>query len=99
MYYVNGDPYLKKSLEKVKNIICDMIFLRIYILPIFRPPFINGRPQDSDSVFGKKRDFPLFLVTFPLVFSFAGATGGDRGALGYHWVTAGPKNIFGDMGL
>ena len=23
---------------------------------VFRPPFINGRPQDSDSVFWKKRD-------------------------------------------
>ena len=28
------------------------IVLRIFA--IFRPPFINGRPQDSDSVFGKR---------------------------------------------
>ena len=26
------------------------------IVLYFRPPFINGRPQDSDSVFGKKNE-------------------------------------------
>ena len=39
--------------------------------PIFRPPFINGRPQDTDSVFWKKKKalVPVFGAIFPL-FSF-----------------------------
>ena len=37
---------------------------------IFRPPFINGRPQDSVSVFGEKKALvPFFEVKAPL-FSF-----------------------------
>ena len=35
---------------RIKN---RKIFVLGNIKVIFRPPFINGRPQDSDSVFGK----------------------------------------------
>ena len=28
---------------------------RVQSFTFFRPPFINGRPQDSDSVFGEKK--------------------------------------------
>ena len=64
---------------------------------LFRPPFINGRPQDSDSVFGRKGHYPHFLSQ-SVPFSFTsfrghqespgvtrghqGETGGDRGRPG-----------------
>merc|ERR1712001_364742 len=38
---------------------------------LFRPPFINGRPQDSDSVFWKKKGLvPFFEVKAPLFFIY-----------------------------
>ena len=46
-----------------------IVFL-IPSLTFFRPPFINGRPQNLVSVFWKKPK-PLFLRNFPLFFSFA----------------------------
>merc|ERR1712020_265265 len=71
---------------------------------IFRPPFINGRPQDSDSVFWKSH-YPQFLSQ-SVPFSFAsffihfickkespGVTSGHQGVpLGYlrfPWVPLG----------
>merc|ERR1711884_361368 len=46
------------------NLVC-----KIHDIYFFRPPFINGRPQDSDSVFWKKAIVPFFEVKAPL-FSF-----------------------------
>ena len=81
------------------------------MLLLFRPPFINGRPQDSDSVFWKKKPLTPVFEEFSPVFLFASflkrSHQGSPGEcwtivgppLGHRWPTAGPKNIFGDMGL
>ena len=54
---------------------------------VFRPPFINGRPQDSVSVFWKKSHYSLFLEPFfPCFFHLhhfqKGVTRGKPGETG-----------------
>ena len=50
--------------------------------------------------FGEKVITPCFWAISPpffhLLHFYKGVTGGDRG---HRWPTAGPKNIFGDIGL
>ena len=42
-------------------LVCVLFFCLFSFLSLFfRPPFINGRPQDSDSVFGEKDITPIF---------------------------------------
>ena len=67
------------------------IYKKEIILAIFRPPFINGRPQETVLVFWRKKALvPVFEAIFPL-FSFAsffekespGVSGGDWGIGGH----------------
>ena len=61
--------------------------MSIYMSSFFRPPFIIGRLQDSDSVFGRKKGIsPVFEVKAPVFFICLifkkGLPGGDRGRPG-----------------
>ena len=51
------------SSEFKKNWFCSQS-----LLYFFRPPFINGRPQDSVSVFWKKALVPFFESLVPVFF-------------------------------
>ena len=77
----------------------------------FRPPFINGRPQDSVSVFGKalvpffESLVPVFFICFFIGIIFKKESpGGDRGRPGE---TGGDQDLqlvpgrdnIGDVGL
>ena len=70
---------------------------------VFRPPFINGRPQDSNSVFWAlvlvfsfspsflKRDYqPLPGITEGRSGETEGDQGSTRPLLGHRWATIGP---------
>ena len=57
----SNDFWVSKALQT--NLNCDDIFSAIS----FRPPFINGRPQDSVSVFGEGI-CPYFWSLSPLFF-------------------------------
>ena len=68
----------------------------------FRPPFINGRPQDSDSVFWKKKKKPLTPVfeEFSPVFFISiifkkESPGVTRGC---QWETEGDRGRPGETG-
>merc|ERR1712218_539148 len=81
-------------------------------IPLFRPPFINGRPQDSDSVFWKKKKkkpltpvFEEFSYVFFICIIFKKESPGvtKRGSLGFPWVSSGslgfPRVPSGSLGF
>ena len=62
----------KKTCTHVEYLICTTKYTcryndiymtklpHLFLSHLFRPPFINGRPQDSDSVFGENPLTPVF---------------------------------------
>ena len=57
----NEEKYKAKSHFVVQN------FQKLVIGSFFRPPFINGRPQETVSVFGRSLP-PVFEVISPPYF-------------------------------
>ena len=61
------------SVENKHWVRCCKMLKRFRITQLFRPPFINGRPQDSDSVFWKALP-PVFESKCPffiyIIFNF-----------------------------